>query len=296
VRGYRGSVTAIARVGRLLAPVAEAADAVVGALPGTPRRQRTSVRVTAHRPWPLPADPWIMGQTWTNLLFAHWPVRAAALRGAVPAELELDLFDSRAWITVTPFDVRGTRARGAPPPPKVSHFAELNVRTYVTVADRPGIYFFSLDAASSLAVVAARMLYRLPYFRAAMHISEEDGSINYTSERTDTHGAPARFAACYAAIGPAAPAAPGTLDAWLVDRVQAIALDERRRVLAADIHHRPWPIRPATADIRINTMAEPIGIELAEPAVLHFAQRQDVVFWALDTVPVGGPPTPIVAG
>jgi uncharacterized protein YqjF (DUF2071 family) len=289
-------VTAIARVGRLLAPVADAADAVVGALPGAPRRQRTSVRVTAHRPWPLRADPWIMGQTWTNLLFAHWPVRAAALREAVPAELELDLFDASAWITVSPFDVRGTRARGMPPPPKVSHFAELNVRTYVTVADRPGIYFFSLDAASSLAVVAARMLYRLPYFRAAMHIADEDGSIDYTSERTAPDGARARFAACYRAIGPAAPAAPGTLDAWLVERYRLYTVDERRRVLAADIHHRPWPICAATADIRVNTMAEPIGIELAEPALLHFARRQDVVFWPLEAVPVGGPPTPIVAG
>jgi len=280
-------VTAIARMARRLGPVAEAADAVVGALPGAPRRQRTAVRVTAHRPWPLPEDPWIMGQTWTNLLFAHWPVPAAAMRRAVPAELELDLFDSGAWITISPFDVRATRMRGAPPPPKVSHFAELNVRTYVTVADRPGIYFFSLDAASSLAVVAARMLYRLPYFRADMHIAEKDGSIHYTSERTDPHGAPARFAASYAAIGPAAPAAPGTLDAWLVERYRLYTVDERRRVLAADIHHRPWAIRPATADIRVNTVAEPIGIEIAEPALLHFAHRQDVVFWALDAGAAG---------
>jgi uncharacterized protein YqjF (DUF2071 family) len=120
-----------------------------------------------------------------------------------------------------------------------------------------------------------------------MHIAERDGSIHYTSERTDGDGAPARFAASYAAIGPAAPAPPGTLDAWLVERYRLYTVDERRRVLAADIHHRPWSIRPATADIRVNTLADPIGIELAEPARLHFADRQDVVFWALDAVPGG---------
>jgi uncharacterized protein len=103
-----------------------------------------------------------------RLLFAHWRVAAEQLRSHVPAALELDPFDGDAWLSVTPFEVRGSRARGVPPPPVLSRFPELNVRTYVTHAQRPGIWFFSLDAGSGLAVAAARTAYRLPYFRARM--------------------------------------------------------------------------------------------------------------------------------
>src|SRR3954453_18920861 len=138
------------------APVAAAADAVVGAFPGAARRQRSSLRHTAHRPYPLSPRPWVMGQTWENLLFAHWPVGADQIRDLVPRALDLDLFDGSAWRAVTPFQVRGTRPRGALPPPVLSSFPELNVRTYVTLGGRPGIWFFSLDAGGAAAGAAAR--------------------------------------------------------------------------------------------------------------------------------------------
>jgi uncharacterized protein YqjF (DUF2071 family) len=273
-------VTIAARAVPVLATAAEAADRVVGMVPGAARRQRSSLRVTAHRPWPLPDGPWIMGQTWVDLLFAHWPVERDMLRAAVPPELPLDLFDGRAWISVTPFEVLGTRARGTFPPPGISRFPELNVRTYVTLGDRPGIWFFSLDAGSALAVAAARVAYRLPYFRARMRIERRDGWIGYASRRTDPNGAPARFEARYRPVGPAAPPAPGTLDRWLTERYCLYTLDRRRRVLTADIHHSPWPLRAAEADIAVNTMADAAGVALDEPpALLHFARRQDVLFW-----------------
>src|SRR3954465_9756603 len=107
------------------APGAAAADAVVGAFPGAARRQRSSLRHTGHRPYPLSPRPWVMGQTWENLLFAHWPVAPARLHDLAPAALDLDLRDGTAWLSITPFQVRGTRPRGAPPPPFVSSFPEL---------------------------------------------------------------------------------------------------------------------------------------------------------------------------
>src|SRR5215211_9347378 len=182
-------------------PVAAAADAVVGVLPGAARRQRSSLRHTRHRPYPLSPRPWVMGQTWENLLFAHWPVPADRLRDLVPAALELDLFDGTAWLSVTPFEVRGTRPRGALPPPVLSRFPELNVRTYVTRAGRPGIWFFSLDAASAAAVVTARLLYKLPYFHARMRISRAGEWIDYRSDRADATGSPASFAGRYRPTG-----------------------------------------------------------------------------------------------
>jgi uncharacterized protein len=262
-----------------LAPVAEAADTLAGVLPGAPRRQRASLRHTAHRPWLVPDRPWVMGQSWCDLLFAHWPVPVAAVRTHVPPQLELDLFDGEAWISVAPFEVRGTRPRGTPPPPVLSRFPELNVRTYVTVADRPGIWFFSLDAASALAVAAARALYRLPYFRARMRI-DAGPEISYRSERADQRGAPAEFRARYRPLGGHRHAAPGSLEAWLVERYRLYAVDGGR-VYAGDIHHVPWTIQDADADIAVNTMTAPHGIEIAGDPLLHYAARQDVVFWPL---------------
>jgi uncharacterized protein len=263
-----------------LGPVAEAADAVAGVLPGAARRQRSSLRSTDHRPWLVPAKPWVMGQSWCSLLFAHWPVAIDAVRANVPAELELDLYDGRAWISITPFEVQGTRPRGALPPPVLSRFPELNVRTYVTVAGRPGIWFFSLDAASALAVAAARTLYRLPYFRARMRIDGADGQFSYLSARSDPRGGEAAFRARYRPGGGHRHAAPGSLEAWLVERYRLYTVDGGR-VYAADIHHRPWTLQDAEADIEANTMTAPLGIDLDGDPLVQYAARQDVVFWPL---------------
>ena len=79
--------------------------------------QARSLRVTEHRPYPLPERPWVMGQTWLDLLFAHWRVPHDVLRPHVPDRLELEQYDGSAWIGLTPFRVIGLRLRGAPPLP-----------------------------------------------------------------------------------------------------------------------------------------------------------------------------------
>jgi uncharacterized protein len=124
-----------------------------------------------------------MKQTWHDLLFAHWPLPAAVMRPLVPVRLMLDTFDGQCWVGVVPFHMSGIRARGLPPLPGLSRFPELNVRTYVTHSGKPGVYFFSLDAANLPAVWAARTFYHLPYFHADMSSREIDGSIQYSSRR-----------------------------------------------------------------------------------------------------------------
>src|SRR6185436_12288097 len=107
-----------------------------------------------YRPWPPPARSWVMAQSWHQLLFAHWPVDAGALRGLIPRPLEIDAFEGQAWLGVVPFTMTGIRLRWLPPVPGLSAFHELNVRTYVTLGDRPGIWFLSLDASNRVAVHA----------------------------------------------------------------------------------------------------------------------------------------------
>jgi uncharacterized protein YqjF (DUF2071 family) len=263
------------------AGISEAVVAPLASWSEAPAQTRVTGE-TDHRPWPLPQRPWAQAQTWRDLLFAHWAVDPQALRPAVPAELPLDTFNGSAWIAVTPFEVSGLRFRGIPPLPGLSRFPETNVRTYTTVEGRPGIYFFSLDAGSSLAVAGARLTYRLPYFRASMSIQRTGDEVVYRTRRVASE---ASLEARYRPTGDVFRPRPGTLEHFLTERYCLYTLDERRRVHRADIHHPPWPLRPAGAELHRNTMTAPAGIELpAEPPLLHFSARQDVVIWALEAL------------
>jgi uncharacterized protein len=235
----------------------------------------------AHRPWPLPDGPWIMTQSWHDLLFAHWPVDARTLQEKLPAGLPLDTFDGQAYLGIVPFHMTNVAPRGVPSIPFVSAFPELNVRTYVTLHGKPGVYFFSLDAGSSLAVTAARTLFGLPYYAAEMSVQETNGGIRYRSRRATHMDHVAEFEAACKPIGPVQMPRPGTLEYFLTERYCLYTVDDAFRARRLDIHHWPWPLQTAVADITVNTMADAAGIRLPSTApLLHFARRQDMVAWA----------------
>jgi uncharacterized protein len=246
-------------------------------------RQSASLRETAHRPWPLPETSWIQGQTWESLLFAHRRVPAVELRPLVPEPLILDEYDGSAWVGVTPFRVTGLRIRGTLPVPVLSAFLELNVRTYVTVGDRAGIWFFSLDAASRLAVEAARRTYRLPYHHARMDLRERGGWIEYSCTRDPSHA----FEGRYRPSGPPFEADADSLEHFLTERYCLYSLDEDGGLATADIHHRPWQLQAAEAEIEVDTMP-PDGLRPTGEPLLHFSARQDVVIWPLRPGPDSG--------
>jgi uncharacterized protein len=241
--------------------------------------QQRTLEELGHRPWPLPEGSWLQGQTWCDLLFAHWRVPAEKLRRVMPPTLPLHLYDDgSAWLGITPFVVKGLRPRGTPPLPWVSHFAELNVRTYVELDGKPGIYFFSLDAARRAAVIAARRVYRLPYFHARMRADRVGARIDYESKRIDSSGAPAAFRAQYS---PAGEITDDPLARWLAERYCAYTVDENGRPLRIDIHHPPWPLQPAEGELEAQGMADQIGIRLQGEPLLHFSARQDTLIWPL---------------
>ena len=244
--------------------------------------------VTSHRPWPMPSAAWVMTQTWHDLLFAHWPVDAASLREKIPAGFELDIFAGQAWIAVVPFHMSNVAPRGVPALPWVSAFPELNVRTYVRVADTPGVYFFSLDAGNAVAVGAARALAHLPYYTAEMSVEAEDGWIRYASRRTSSGVSHAEFAARYRGVGEPRTPVDGTLEYFLTERYCLFTVDDEFHALRLDIHHPPWPLQNAEAEITVNTMADACGIRLpAVKPLLHFARRQDMVAWMPRLVDAG---------
>ncbi len=245
---------------------------------GTLALQRRTLDERAHRPWPLPDGPWVQAQTWCDLLFAHWRVPAERLRRVMPPSLPLHLDDGgSAWLGITPFVVKGLRLRGTPPLPWVSHFPELNVRTYVELDGKPGIYFFSLDAARRAAVIAARRTYRLPYFHARMRAERTGDRVGYESERIDSSGPPASFRGSY---GPAGPVTGDPLGRWLAERYCAYTVDDTGRPLRIEIHHPPWPLQPAEGELDAAAMAAPLAIELEGDPLLHFSARQDTLIWA----------------
>ena len=222
-----------------------------------------------------------MRQTWERLLFMHWPVSPAVLRERVPAPLEVETFEGAAWVGVVPFRMAGVRPRSLPAVRGFSTFPELNVRTYVRHRNRRAVYFFSLDAASRLAVRVARRLFHLPYFDADMAVEEAGEATRYRSVRTHRGAPAARFAARYRPTGPVFRSALGTLEHWLTERYALLTTDDRGRPLLGEIHHPSWPLQPAEAEVETNTMAEAAGIRLPDaPPLLHYAERIEMLAWA----------------
>lgn len=233
-----------------------------------------------HRPYALPAQPWVLRMRCLDLLFMHWPVPAAALRPLVPSALALDTFGGNGWLGVVPFEMRDVRPRYTFNLPGVSHFPELNVRTYVSAQGKAGVWFFSLDASNRLAVGLARFSFNLPYFNAAMKCSELGGMVDYQSERTHRSASAAAFAARYRPVADIEASSPNTLEAFLTERYCLYSVDSRGKLYRGEIHHRPWPLQRAEAEVQLNRMTEQLGLVLPDiEPVLHFSKALEVVAW-----------------
>jgi uncharacterized protein len=234
---------------------------------------------TQHRPYPVADTPWVMQQTWYDLLFAHWQVPVETLRALVPGCLPLDLYDGKAYIAIVPFGMAGVYPRYTVPVPWLSYFLELNVRTYVTLDKRRGVYFFSLDAANPIAVALARSWYKLPYFNADMRMSYgPNGSIDYTSVRTHRGAARFQFRGSYQPLKPVQLAEPESLEAFLTERYCLYTVDAQDRPYRGEIHHKPWPLQTARAQLSVENS---LPIKLQGSPLLHFAKRLDILAWPI---------------
>lgn len=237
----------------------------------------------AHRPYPLPDKSWVMRQEWHQLLFAHWRLEAEVVRRMIPCQLELDLWRGHAYLAITPFMLRCLRARALPAFPVISHFSEVNVRTYVTYQGVPGVFFFSLDAGNFSAVIGARLLYRLPYHKAVMHIEMRGSSVHYHSQRV--HGPkPAELEIAYRPTSSVLPwTSPSeSLERFLTERYCLYAVSGKQ-TFRAHIHHGPVALQNAEAVISRNTMAAPLRLDLScAPDLIHYSTFLDVLIWPVE--------------
>jgi hypothetical protein len=218
-----------------------------------------------------------MHQRWHDLLFAHWALPPERIRPLIPRELELDTFDGKAWVGVIPFWMSHVRFRWLPPIPTAATFPELNVRTYVRAPQEPekqGVYFFSLDAASVLAVLGARGGVGLPYFWADMEARVVNDEVAYRSIRRQ-RPRPAELVGRYRATGPFS-TTKSSLEQFVTERY-CLYVVRLGRIHRVQIHHLPWPLQPAEAEFQINSMARANGIELPpERPMLQFAKYLEV--------------------
>lgn len=229
-----------------------------------------------------------MTQRWNDLLFAHWPLPAAAIAPLLPSGLVPDTFDGSAWIGVVPFWMDRVRFSALPQVPGTDKFPELNLRTYVREENTnlSGVYFFSLDAANPLAVSVARLVFHLPYYWANMAIRPlPDRQFAYRSDRHLTRK-PVRFRARYRSLGPTqrlAQSTPGTIEHFLTERYRLYTSDRRGRLLQGDIHHLPWPLEAAEAEFDQNDLPSAHGLTLPDTKPLLYYARELVVYvWSLE--------------
>lgn len=222
---------------------------------------------------------WALAMRWEQLLFMHWPLPSNELQPLLPPGVRVDTFGGRAWVGVVPFTMSRVRLRWTPSVPGVSHFPELNVRTYVTVRGVPGVWFFSLEAANPLAVRVARVGFHLPYFTARMRASQRRGEVQFESRRTHRGAAPAAFAARYRRLAGPLEVDPA-LTHFLTERYALYSVSAERRLYRAEISHKPWPLEPAEVSFARSPdeMTRPLGLRLPEtPPLLHYAERLEVV-------------------
>lgn len=234
----------------------------------------------SHRLWPLPTLPWIMRQNWNDLLFAHYPIKLEVLRRIVPNVLPLDSFNGTGWIGIVPFRMTGVRLRGVPPIKGIDQFPELNVRTYVTIAGKPGVYFFSLDATKLLAVWGARAFYHLPYKHADMDMKQHESTVNFNSTRKSSDEV--KFVCTYRPISESIRPVKGTFEEWMAERYCLYTVNKKGVPLRCDILHQPWMIQEAEAEIIHNTLLTKQGIRIEnDQPILHFSKRAEVRAWPL---------------
>lgn len=224
-------------------------------------------------------DNWIMKQILHDVLFAHWPLPPETVREFVPAALQIDTFKNQAWVSAVALRNSAVRPRALPATPWLSSFTQVNLRTYVTTVDGPGLFFLSLDVPNRAVVLAGRRWYRLPYFHARCSATRVGDGVQVTSRRTHLGAPPAVFSVQYHPTGPDFRARPGSQEHWLMERDRLYSVDRRGRVYGAFALHGPWALQPARVDFEINTLA-PEQIR-RRPRLYYFSRRMEIRICAL---------------
>ncbi|CAA6691456.1 MULTISPECIES: YqjF family protein [unclassified Lentimonas] len=248
-------------------------------------KQHPSLRAAGHRPWPLPECGWQWRQSWVDLGFLHYRVPAAAVESRLPAGVTVQEYDGSAWLGVVPFRMHDVMWRSFPAMPLFSSFGELNVRTYVEVDGKPGVWFFSLDAQSWPVVFGGCLLYHLPYHNAKVLHQCVAGGFDFSSRRLSDG---VTFEGTFRPRGDVFYATAGTFEHWATERYCFYSATRSGAVLRLEVHHAPWPLQRMEAEMDASALLASVGFTLEEDQPrCHFSTGVDVVSYPKEVV-LGG--------
>lgn len=236
---------------------------------------------TSHRPWPLPGRGWVWRQSWLDLAFIHYRVDAGQIRRILPSGLEIQEFEGSAWVGLVPFRMAGVTRRPFPGLPCFSSFPELNLRTYVVLDGKPGVWFFSLDADSWPMVFGGRSFYGVPYHHSRITQRLRAGWFEYSCERRD---GTASFRGRFRPVGEPTRPKPGSFENWAAERY-CLYSSTRDGMARTEVHHRPWPIQQAEVEIEHSTILSAAGIMPSDTQPrCHFSTGVDVLSFPLEKI------------
>jgi len=216
-------------------------------------------------------------QSWRNLAFLHWEVPVKELEAVLPAGLQPDLFQGKAYIGLVPFEMKNIRPAWCPKALGFN-FLETNIRTYVLHKNEPGVFFFSLDASSLIAVKIARWIWHLPYFHSGMTFSNEKSTLEYSLKRDNNIQSNVKIK-----VGqPIPPSQPDSLEYFLLERY-LLFTQLRGRILRGQVHHVPYPAHSASLIDFEDQLLEVNGFTglNTSPDLIHFSTGVDVEIYSL---------------
>jgi uncharacterized protein YqjF (DUF2071 family) len=183
--------------------------------------------------------------------------------------------------------------------PGFSNLLEANLRTYVQLGDRPGIWFLDVLADNRWAIQIARRLTPMPYAKADVAYVRNCGGYQFeiraSEGETRMSGSAARTLASAATeltvhfqTGHEQPVVAGSLDEWLVERYR-LYIRGRNGLMQADVVHPPWTIQETHLARFSNTIGQRSNLELSPmPDRVHYSPGVKALFGGFRRV-VGAP-------
>ncbi|MEM7163728.1 MAG: DUF2071 domain-containing protein, partial [Bacteroidota bacterium] len=227
------------------------------------------LEIKNHRPWPLPQAKWKFYQEWKDTVFLHWNVSAEKLRRWVPTELEIDLIEGKAWVSLVAFRMKKVHPRGLLPLKVISDFEEINLRTYVQFKKKAGVFFLSIEAGKKISSTIARKVSFLPYRYSRIHrgFKEIASSNKIFNDRFDL----------IFSVGPEIKN-DDPINNRLVEKY-ALFQDYKDSIHAFEIHHPQWKLK----ELKIHqcTFNYPRFNDLIQgsPSKGHFSEGVNVLAW-----------------
>ena len=228
-----------------------------------------------HRPWELPKGNWKYYQEWNNALFIHWAVPAYVLQKYIPEKLALDTFDGMAYVSLVAFTMQNIRPRQLPAVAYISDFHEINLRTYIDIDNKKGVYFISMEAGKGLSAFIARSMSGLPYEKATMFRDTK----SYTSKNTKRD-----FELDAVFEIKETMAFKTDLDRWLTERY-SLYLDEKNSLYRYEVHHKEWEIK--NIEVKRLNLKYKIGdldFSKQKPDLMHYSDGVKVLAWGKEKI------------